>query len=77
MLLLLLSQAMQPDVKIGCVSCASGDGQHGGPVWWNTPVNPGDFDKKKGTKRAAAEALDDDVAKRLAALQGAAMGGVD
>jgi bud site selection protein 31 len=69
---------MQPDVKIGCVSCASGDGLHGGPVWWNTPINAADFEKKKGgKKRPAEEALDADVAQRLAALQGGAMGGVD
>lgn len=26
-------QVMTPDVKIGCVSCASGDGVNGGPIW--------------------------------------------
>ena len=23
-----------PAVTTGCVSCASGDGQNGGPIWW-------------------------------------------
>ncbi len=71
------NQAMMPDVKIGCVSCASGDGQHGGPIWWNTPVSAADLERKKSKKRAAEEELDDDVKKRLAALAGGAMGGVD
>jgi bud site selection protein 31 len=71
------TQAMMPDVKIGCITCASGDGQHGGPIWWNTPINAADFEKKGGKKRAAEEELDEDVKKRLAALAGGAMGGVD
>jgi bud site selection protein 31 len=33
-------QRLQPSVLTGCVSCASGDGRFGGPVWWNTPVAP-------------------------------------
>ena len=75
------AQAMQPDVKIGCISCASGDGQHGGPVWWNTPISEADLSRKKdkaaSKKRPAEEELDEDVKKRLAALAGGAMGGVD
>lgn len=31
-------QRITPDVQIGCISCASGDGRFGGPVWWNTPM---------------------------------------
>ena len=31
-------QRITPDVQTGCISCASGDGRFGGPVWWNTPV---------------------------------------
>ncbi|KAK9805129.1 hypothetical protein WJX72_000750 [[Myrmecia] bisecta] len=31
-------QKITPDVQIGCISCASGDGKFGGPVWWNTPL---------------------------------------
>jgi hypothetical protein len=26
-------QRITPDVQIGCISCASGDGRFGGPVW--------------------------------------------
>lgn len=35
-------QRLTPDVQIGCVSCASGDGKFGGPVWWNTPLDEED-----------------------------------
>jgi len=31
-------QRLQPSVMTGCVSCASGDGRFGGPIWWNTPM---------------------------------------
>lgn len=31
-------QRITPDVQTGCISCASGDGRFGGPVWWNTPM---------------------------------------
>ncbi|MEW5320155.1 MAG: hypothetical protein WDW38_011252 [Sanguina aurantia] len=31
-------QRISPDVQSGCISCASGDGRFGGPVWWNTPL---------------------------------------
>jgi len=65
-------QLMSPDVKIGCISCASGDGVNGGPIWWNTPITAADIEKKQGkksgTKRAAEEPLDPEVEKRLAAL---------
>lgn len=32
-------QKITPDVQTGCISCASGDGRFGGPVWWNTPLD--------------------------------------
>lgn len=32
-------QRVTPDVQTGCVSCASGDGKFGGPIWWNTPMD--------------------------------------
>lgn len=32
-------QRITPDVQIGCISCASGDGRFGGPIWWNTPLD--------------------------------------
>jgi len=35
-------QRLTPDVQIGCISCASGDGKFGGPVWWNTPLDEED-----------------------------------
>jgi bud site selection protein 31 len=31
-------QRVTPDVQTGCISCASGDGKFGGPIWWNTPM---------------------------------------
>eukprot|EP00195_Chlamydomonas_chlamydogama_P006169 CAMPEP_0202890706 /NCGR_PEP_ID=MMETSP1392-20130828/1022_1 /ASSEMBLY_ACC=CAM_ASM_000868 /TAXON_ID=225041 /ORGANISM="Chlamydomonas chlamydogama, Strain SAG 11-48b" /LENGTH=226 /DNA_ID=CAMNT_0049574325 /DNA_START=193 /DNA_END=873 /DNA_ORIENTATION=+ len=31
-------QRITPDIQTGCISCASGDGRFGGPIWWNTPV---------------------------------------
>eukprot|EP00955_Chlamydomonas_euryale_P108358 365844-Chlamydomonas_euryale.AAC.8 len=31
-------QRITPDTQIGCISCASGDGRFGGPIWWNTPL---------------------------------------
>ncbi|KAG2501060.1 hypothetical protein HYH03_000879 [Edaphochlamys debaryana] len=35
-------QRITPDVQTGCISCASGDGKFGGPVWWNTPLDDED-----------------------------------
>lgn len=32
------NQRCLPSVETGCISCASGDGRFGGPVWWNTPM---------------------------------------
>uniref|UniRef100_A0A7S3R2P4 G10 protein n=1 Tax=Dunaliella tertiolecta TaxID=3047 RepID=A0A7S3R2P4_DUNTE len=32
-------QKITPDVQTGCISCASGDGRFGGPIWWNTPLD--------------------------------------
>lgn len=34
-------QRVSPDVQTGCISCASGDGRFGGPIWWNTPMEEG------------------------------------
>ena len=31
-------QKITPDIQTGCISCASGDGRFGGPIWWNTPM---------------------------------------
>jgi len=30
-----------PDSKIGCISCSSGDGINGKPIWWNTKIIDG------------------------------------
>jgi bud site selection protein 31 len=35
-------QRVTPDVQTGCISCASGDGKFGGPIWWNTPMEEED-----------------------------------
>ena len=76
-------QVMTPDVKIGCISCASGDGVNGGPIWWNTTVTAADLEKKKhggggGKKRPAEDdEIDEEVKKRLAALQGSVHAGLD
>eukprot|EP00884_Botryococcus_braunii_P020617 jgi/Botrbrau1/7239/Bobra.0021s0022.1 len=43
-------QRITPDVQIGCISCASGDGKFGGPIWWNTPL--GDEDVPAAEHRA-------------------------
>jgi bud site selection protein 31 len=37
-------QRVTPDVQTGCISCASGDGKFGGPIWWNTPLDDADAD---------------------------------
>jgi bud site selection protein 31 len=37
-----VQQRVTPDIQTGCISCASGDGKFGGPVWWNTPMDDGD-----------------------------------
>lgn len=31
-------QRITPDVQVGCISCASGDGRFGGPVWCVPPL---------------------------------------
>lgn len=67
-------QRITPDVQTGCISCASGDGRFGGPVWWNTPMGEDDAstaDEHRATwgqdgaeppsrKRPAAEVADDE-----------------
>lgn len=46
-------QRITPDVQTGCVSCASGDGKFGGPVWWNTPVDEDEAPEENRTTWAA------------------------
>ena len=66
-------QQLAPNVKTGCISCVSGDGVRGGPIWWNTPIDAEVLAKadKGGKKRAAEDSIEDpEVRKRLAALKG-------
>ena len=81
-------QQLTPNVKTGCISCVSGDGPNGGPIWWNTPITDeiqakankkgknkggGAFSEAGGgTKRSAEDELDPEVRKRLAKLRGEA-----
>ena len=81
-------QQLTPNVRTGCVSCVSGDGVMGGPIWWNTPITDeiqAKANKKGknkggeafseaggGTKRSAEDELDPEVRKRLAKLRGEA-----
>ena len=61
-----------PSVTTGCVSCVSGDGINGGPVWWTDPYTSWAAKKKmdKKEKRKAEEPLDSDTEARLKALRG-------
>ena len=63
---------IMPSVTTGCVSCVSGDGIDGGPVWWTDPYTSWAAKKKadKSAKRKAEVALDDDTEARLKALRG-------
>lgn len=68
-----------PSHTTGCVSCASGDGVNGGPIWWTDPHTLWAARSKKrrpagGPSAADADALDEEVedpevAKRLRALR--------
>jgi bud site selection protein 31 len=62
-------QRLQPSVLTGCVSCASGDGRFGGPVWWNTPPAEEEDEDEEGAKRRVA------AAAAAAGGSGAAAGG--
>jgi bud site selection protein 31 len=65
------SQIM-PSVQTGCVSCVSGDGIDGGPVWWTDPYTAWAAKKKADKKQKRAEAtIDPEVEARLKALRGA------
>ena len=50
-------------MKTGCISCTSGDGQNGGPIWWNTPITE-EIQTKVMKKKAAAK--DEDLEDALA-----------
>lgn len=69
-----------PSHTTGCVSCASGDGVNGGPIWWTDPHTLWAAKSKKRKPAAGAsaaadvDALDDEdpaLAARLKALRGA------
>ena len=71
------AQRLTPNVRTGCISCVSGDGADGGPVWWNTPITEaiqrkvdGQGSKNAKGKRPAEDEIDPEVRKRLAALKG-------
>ena len=69
------AQRLTPNVRTGCISCVSGDGADGGPIWWNTPITEAIQRKADGAskgkwKRAAEDEIDQEVRKRLAALKG-------
>ena len=64
---------VMPSVTTGCVSCVSGDGIDGGPVWWTDPFTAWAAKKKldkQQNKRKAEGALDPDTEARLKALRG-------
>ncbi|PNH09682.1 Protein BUD31 2, partial [Tetrabaena socialis] len=48
-------QRITPDVQTGCISCASGDGKFGGPVWWNTPLDEEDGAKLEENRTTWAQ----------------------
>ena len=67
---------LTPNVKTGCISCFSGDGIMGGPIWWNTNLSEKIITKVKEGERKAEEAgiangedEDPEVAKRIAAMK--------
>jgi bud site selection protein 31 len=69
------AQRLTPNVRTGCISCVSGDGADGGPIWWNTPITEAIQRKADGAskgkgKRTAEDEIDPEVRKRLAALKG-------
>jgi len=65
---------IMPSITTGCVSCASGDGIDGGPVWWTDPYTAWaakkKTDKKQKRKQERAETLDPDIEARLKSLRG-------
>jgi len=62
---------IMPSVATGCVSCVSGDGYNGGPVWWTDPYTSWAAKKKadKSQKRKAEQSLDPDTEARLKSLR--------
>lgn len=52
-------QKMTANVQTGCISCCSGDGKFGGPLWWNTPMGDeeeeGDDENRQARRPREAE----------------------
>ncbi|KAK9804120.1 hypothetical protein WJX73_001022 [Symbiochloris irregularis] len=48
-------QRITADVSTGCISCASGDGRFGGPIWWNTPMGDDEGADAEGHTAAWAQ----------------------
>ncbi|CAG9466840.1 unnamed protein product [Pedinophyceae sp. YPF-701] len=44
-------QRISPNVNTGCISCVSGDGKFGGPIWWNTPMDDEEAPEAEGAHR--------------------------
>ena len=61
---------IMPSVQTGCVSCVSGDGIHGGPVWWTDPYTAWAAKKKAERKQKRTDSVDPEVEARLKALRG-------
>ncbi len=65
---------IMPSTGTGCVSCVSGDGINGGPVWWTDPYTAWAAkkrqDKKQKRKQEKAEELDPEIEARLKAMRG-------
>jgi|Transcript_30346 bud site selection protein 31 len=63
---------IMPSVTTGCVSCVSGDGIDGGPVWWTDPFTSWAAKKKadKKQQRKREQPIDADTEARLKAMRG-------
>jgi len=48
-------QRVSPNVQTGCISCCSGDGKFGGPIWWNTPVDDDDVEAEVAGQQARSQ----------------------
>lgn len=68
-----------PSVLTGCISCVSGEGIDGRPIWWDDPYTAwasriggggGGKKQKRGSGGGATDALDADVEERLKKLRG-------
>lgn len=62
---------IMPATTTGCVSCVSGDGIDGGPVWWTDPYTAWAAKKKADRKqqRKQEQPVDPEVEQRLKAMR--------